>query len=272
MVAAKWRTWELSVAGWLEDAGDDARIAELQPIETLKQRLGRRLADDSGEWGLKSRATTEHQVAEVLREKIIVGALGRGQKLKQAEIAKMLGVSITPVREALRLLEAQGYVAVSAHRGAVVAPFQIEGAEELYQLRQLLETRLTREAAARMSQSDLHYLKAINHDLLTAARAGDRAACQEKNFRFHFRLYELAGQPQTLDFARILWAKYPLDMLSQMPGRQPRVFDEHVALLAALESGDPAAAAQAMEAHIASGWAEFIGTYGAGLREPAGNG
>jgi hypothetical protein len=62
---------------------------------------------------------------------LIVVASNCGQKLKQAEIAKMLGVSITPVREALRLLEAQGYVAVTAHRGAVVAPFIIEGAVEL---------------------------------------------------------------------------------------------------------------------------------------------
>ena len=69
-------------------------------------------------------------------------------------------------------------------------------------------------------------------DALTLARVTP----QDRVAR-HFRLYELAGQPQTLDFARILWAKYPLDMLSQMPGRQPRVFDEHVALLAALESG-----------------------------------
>jgi DNA-binding GntR family transcriptional regulator len=229
----------------------------LEPLEISK----RRLADSGGTWALKARVTTEHQIAEVLREKIIVGVLARGQKLKQAEIARMLDVSITPVREALRLLEAQGYVAVSAHRGAVVAPFQIEGAAELYQLRQLLETRLTLEATRRMTADDLDGLKAINHDLLAAARAGDRAACREKNFRFHFRFYELAGQPQTLDFVRMLWARYPLDMLSQVPGRQPRVFDEHVALLAELERGDPDAAAAAMAAHIDSGWQEFLANY-----------
>ncbi len=236
-------------------------MPDLQPLQPLEKISKRRLSDDSGDWAMKSRETAERQIAEVLREKIIVGVLARGQKLKQAEIAKMLGVSITPVREALRLLEAQGYVSVSAHRGAVVAPFLIDGAEELYQLRQLLETRLTLEAARRMTSNDLHVLKSINHDLLTAARSGDRAACQEKNYRFHFRLYELAGQPQTLDFVRILWAKYPLDMLSQMPGRQPRVFDEHVTLLEVLERGDAEAAARAMGGHIATGWAEFRANY-----------
>ena len=147
-------------------------MPDLQPLQPLAKISKRRLSDDSGDWAMKSRETAERQIAEVLREKIIVGVLARGQKLKQAEIAKMLGVSITPVREALRLLEAQGYVSVSAHRGAVVAPFLIDGAEELYQLRQLLETRLTLEAARRMTSNDLHVLKSINHDLLTAARSG----------------------------------------------------------------------------------------------------
>ena len=114
----------------------------LEPLDPLPGRrsgeIVERLADSGTEWALRSKVTVEHQIAEVLREKIIVGEIARGQKLKQAEIAKMLGVSITPVREALRLLEAQGYVAVSAHRGAVVAPFLIEGAEELYELRMIL--------------------------------------------------------------------------------------------------------------------------------------
>ena len=129
-------------------------MIDLQSLERLP-RAGRAapIGEDSGAWELKSKATVERQIAEVLREKIIVGVIARGQKLKQAEIARLLGVSITPVREALRLLEAQGYVAVKAHRGAVVSPFVVEGAEELYELRQALESRLTREAARRMTSS-----------------------------------------------------------------------------------------------------------------------
>jgi DNA-binding GntR family transcriptional regulator len=186
-------------------------MASLQPLDRLPGREDRqrKLADDSGDWVLRSKTTVEHQIAEVLREKIIVGSIARGQQLKQAEIAKMLGVSITPVREALRLLEAQGYVVVRAHRGAVVSPFIIEGAEELYQLRLALETRLAREAAERMTPTDLNVLKALNHDLLAAVRSHTRSSLQEKNFRFHFRFYERANRPQTIDFVRVLWAKYP---------------------------------------------------------------
>ena len=87
--------------------------------------------------------TKEQQVAEFLREGILAGEFARGQKLKQAAIAKRLDISITPVREAMKLLEAEGYIHVSAHRGAVVAPFQIERVDELFQLRLSMEGRLT---------------------------------------------------------------------------------------------------------------------------------
>jgi DNA-binding GntR family transcriptional regulator len=173
----------------------------------------------------------------------------------------LLGVSITPVREALRLLEAQGYVAVRAHRGAIVAPFVVEGAEELYELRQVLETRLTLEAARRMTLVDLNDLKVLNHDFFAALKSQSRPSLQEKNFRFHFRLYGIAGQPQTMDFVRMLWAKYPLEMLTKMPGRQTRVFQEHATVLSALERNDPEGAVAAMRVHIKTGWEEFLANY-----------
>jgi len=95
--------------------------------------------------------TKEGQVAEFLRDQIMSGRLVRGQKLKQAELAKMLNLSITPVREALKLLEAEGYVTGSSHRGAIVAQLEVERIDELYELRCDLEMRLIREAVKRVT-------------------------------------------------------------------------------------------------------------------------
>ncbi|MCC7274795.1 MAG: GntR family transcriptional regulator [Alphaproteobacteria bacterium] len=211
--------------------------------------------------------TKESQVAEFLRERIISGYFARGQKLKQAEIAQMLDLSITPVREALKLLEAQGYVLGSSHRGAVVAPFQVGEAEELFDLRLLLETRLTLEASRRIDPAAIGALEAINQEIARAARRHDNDAVRSANFRFHFRLYEIAGQAQTLHFVRILWAKYPFDLLTVMPRRQFGVRDEHRAILEALRAGDPDAAARSMQDHIRSGWEMFKRHY---PEQPAG--
>lgn len=205
--------------------------------------------------------TKEGQVAEFLRERIISGYFARGQKLKQAEIAQMLDLSITPVREALKLLEAQGYVVGSSHRGAVVAPFQLGEAEELYELRRVIETRLTRAAARVMGPADIQALEDLNGEILAAAERGDNDAARRANFRFHFRLYEAARRPQALHFVRILWAKYPFDLLTVMPRRQFAVADEHRGILDALHAGDVAGVTRAMGAHIDSGWRSFCRHY-----------
>ena len=201
--------------------------------------------------------TKENQVADFLRERIIWGFFPRGQKLKQAEIAEMLDISITPVREALKLLEAEGYVVGTSHKGSVVAPFQLERTEELLQLRVLLELRLTKAALAVITPAVLDSLDALNGKIVRASEVNDRDETRRSNYRFHFLLYELSNQPQTLHFARVLWAKYPFDLLTAMPNRLPRVASEHEDFLARARAGNTRGALKAMQVHIENGWVEF---------------
>jgi DNA-binding GntR family transcriptional regulator len=207
------------------------------------------------------KGTKENRVADFLRERIIWGFFSRGQKLKQAELAEMLNISITPVREALKLLEAEGYVVGTSHKGVVVAPFQLERTEELLQLRVLLELRLTKAALPALTPAVLDRLDALNVQTQDAARISDRDASRRSNYRFHFLLYELADQPQTLHFVRVLWAKYPFDLLTAMPNRLPRVASEHDDFLARARAGDTRGALKAMQFHIENGWHEFKRIY-----------
>lgn len=201
--------------------------------------------------------TKENQVADFLRERIIWGFFSRGQKLKQAEIAEMLDISITPVREALKLLEAEGYVVGTSHKGSVVAPFQLERTEELLQLRVMLELRLTQAALAVITPEALDRLDALNAETVRASEINDRDMTRRSNYRLHFLLYELANQPQTLHFVRVLWAKYPFDLLTAMPNRLPRVASEHAEFLAMARAGNKRGALKAMQYHIENGWGEF---------------
>ncbi len=207
--------------------------------------------------------TKEQQVAEFLRESILGGVFARGQKLKQAEIAKRLDISITPVREALKLLEAEGYIKVLAHRGAVVAPFQIERVDELYQLRLAMEPKLTLAATKLLTDKDIEELTAIDGLIHQAAHRKDlESARRAYNFRFHFRLYECADLPQTLHFVRVVWAKYPFDMIGALPNRGEQVVNEHEKIMQALQARDGRAAMRAMQAHIESGHRLFKSNYG----------
>ncbi|HVY99774.1 MAG TPA: GntR family transcriptional regulator [Dongiaceae bacterium] len=222
-----------------------------------------------GGWAMPPIQTKEQQVAEILREKIFAGVFRRGQKLKQAEIAKMLDISITPVRAALKLLEAQGYVRVTAHRGAVVAPFQISEVDELFSLRVDLEAKLTLAAAKRATPTDVRMLSVLNDDLGRAIDRDSRELVRSSNFRFHFRLYELANLPQTLEFVRILWAKYPFDLLGSIPRVPEYATTEHAEIIAALERKDARAAMRAMQSHIELGHQAFKAAYSLSGRDAA---
>jgi DNA-binding GntR family transcriptional regulator len=201
--------------------------------------------------------TKEEQVADYLREGIIAGRFPRGARLKQQEIATLLNTSITPVREALKLLEAEGYVSGDSYRGAVVAPFDIQASTETLNLRILLETQLVRGAVEQATAADIAELKVLAEAFASAFDAGDNEAARAANYRFHHRMFEVARMPQTLHFVQILWARYPFDLINQLKGRVSRAASEHDDLLQAFIARDVAAAMLATRQHIEAGWLEL---------------
>jgi DNA-binding GntR family transcriptional regulator len=198
--------------------------------------------------------TKEEQVADYLREGIISGMFPRGSRLKQAEIAERLQLSITPVREALKMLEAEGYVTGDSYRGASVVPFDPSASEEVLELRLMLESRLLRGAAEKMTSQDFAELRTLANEFAQAFEVGDRAGARGVNYRFHRRLYSIAAMPQTLHFVQILWARYPFDLINAVAGRGPEAAKEHDDILQALLDNDLSAAMVAMRKHIESGW------------------
>ncbi|MCB2074578.1 MAG: GntR family transcriptional regulator [Novosphingobium sp.] len=199
----------------------------------------------------------EETVADFLREGIISGRYARGERLKQQEIADLLQTSITPVREALKLLEAEGYVTADNYRGATVAPFDIEASREVLELRILLETKLVRCAVEKATSEDIAELKVLAAEFARAFDAGDNEAARAANYRFHHRMFEIAAMPQTLHFVQILWARYPFDLINRLKGRVTRAAEEHDDMLGAIIAGDAAAAMLATRQHIEAGWQEL---------------
>ncbi len=198
--------------------------------------------------------TKEEQVADYLRERIISGVYARGSRLKQAEIAEELKLSITPVREALKLLEAEGYVSGDSYRGARVVPFDPTASAEILQLRLMLEAQLVRGAVDKATGKDIEELRALAKDFETAFEAGDRASARGINYRFHRRMYDIAAMPQTLHFVQILWARYPFDLINAVSGRGKDAVAEHDEILQAFAEGDASSAVLSMRKHIESGW------------------
>ncbi|MFT4025220.1 MAG: GntR family transcriptional regulator [Novosphingobium sp.] len=208
--------------------------------------------------------TKEEQVADFLREGIIAGRFPRGTRLKQQEIATLLNTSITPVREALKLLEAEGYVAGDSFKGSIVAPFDIAASTETLNLRILLETQLVKGAVERANAAEIDELRGLAREFATAFDAGDNETARAANYRFHHRMFEIARMPQTLHFVQILWARYPFDLINQLKGRVSRASAEHDELMHAFIAGDASAAMLATRQHIEAGWLELRDSVEAG--------
>jgi DNA-binding GntR family transcriptional regulator len=198
--------------------------------------------------------TKEEYVADFLREGILAGDIPRGTRLKQADLAHELGLSITPVREALKLLAAQGYVLAPTHRGALVAAFELSAGAEVMELRTLLETRLTVAAMRCMTLGEMEQMQRLAQAFERVHEAGDTNAARGANYRFHRFLYSLAKQPLSFHVVQVLWAKYPFDLICRIGGRIGRSVDEHARIIDAVVSRNEEAAAAAIREHIHTGW------------------
>jgi DNA-binding GntR family transcriptional regulator len=205
--------------------------------------------------------TKEERVADYLREGIISGKFPRGSKLRQAQIAEMTGTSITPVREAIKLLEAEGFILGASHRGATVAPFDINATEEVVDLRVTLECKLALRAMQRLTEEQVQELRDLQEQLEAAAARGDRGAVRSINYRFHEVLYLAADLPQALRFVRTLWARYPFDLINKLDSRIERASREHREMLSAILVRDESALLSALRTHIRAGWDEFKASY-----------
>jgi len=205
--------------------------------------------------------TKEERVADYLREGIISGRFPRGSKLKQAEIAEMISTSITPVREAIKLLEAEGFILGSSHKGAVVAPFDINATEEIVDLRTTLECKLALRALPKLSQENIAELSELQRQIEEAAAKCDRETVRVVNYRFHELLYAAADLPLTQRFVRTLWARYPFDLINRLENRIERASKEHREMLSAIITRDESAMLSALREHIRAGWEEFKANY-----------
>jgi DNA-binding GntR family transcriptional regulator len=201
--------------------------------------------------------TKEEFVTRRLREMVIAGMLAPGARLRQQQLALELGVSATPVREALRRLVSEGYLTSSPHVGVAVARPDIRHSEEIYEVRQRLEGYLAGLATARMKRDRSVLLRQLNDEFWQACQRQEYVTARLLNYRFHHLVWEAADRPVTLGMVEALWAKFPFDILAHSPGRPRRTVEEHERLIVALESGDAKSAEASIVDHIASGRHDF---------------
>ncbi|MDQ7910389.1 GntR family transcriptional regulator [Phytohabitans sp. ZYX-F-186] len=198
--------------------------------------------------------TVQERVKLALREAITSGDLAPGAKLHQASIAKSMHVSVTPVREALRDLAAEGLIALDAHRGARVRLIELDEFLEIRQLMEFMEPLCARLAAERVTDTELATLHAIQDQLERVTAASDYLPL---NADFHDYMTTAAKAPRLaaiLAPLRVASRVVIMTALGTVPSRVEQGIEEHRPILAALSRRDGDAAAEATLRHLAPTW------------------
>lgn len=194
--------------------------------------------------------TKSAYAASVLRDALANGTYGAGERLTAARLAKELGLSMTPVREALIELANEGLVEISPHRGARVAEIGPMQLSEVYQARSILEPAATRIAVPQLDAKAIAELRRLHGEFVAAAERRDAAALLSINETFHFTIYDAAASPLLNRLIRTVWSSSPNDTFRLIPGRAERSVKEHTAILRALGSGNAKRAEDLMRSHI----------------------
>jgi len=205
---------------------------------------------------LSKRALYE-EVAELLRQRIYSRELAPGSWIDELRIAEELGISRTPMREALKVLATEGLVTMKVRRGAYVTEVSEQDLREVYELLALLESDAAATLCQRVNSEELAELEALHVQLELAARAGTggRERFFELNETFHRRMLELAGnrwRAQTVADLRKVMKLNRQGSLAKS-GRIEQSLTEHRAILDALLARDAPLAAQRVREHFASG-------------------
>jgi phosphonate utilization transcriptional regulator len=191
-------------------------------------------------------------VQEEIERRILAGELPAGSKLNEAAIADLLGVSRGPVREAFRALEESGLVRLEKNRGVFVRRVDVAEADQIYELRAVLEEFVGHRVAQAVTPEIARELAARVERMERAAARGDVDGYYQANLGFHDRLVELAGNAKLLGVYRRLVNELNLfrhATLAQL-GTLPVSTREHREIVKRIAAGEAAAAGRALHEHV----------------------
>lgn len=216
--------------------------------------------------------TASNYVASEIRAEILNGGFRLGSRLDQQALAERFGVSVIPVREGLKRLEAEGLVRISPRRGAFVAELSLQELTEISWIRERLEDLAVRLAARHLNDRRLRELEELNARM--ARMAGDvrSSVWGGLNRDWHFKIYAAGESELLVQLIGVLWDRTSLyrEVLAVSQDIRRTSVAQHAEVLRRLRAGDASGAARRMRQHIRRGTRDMR-TAEAGLRTDKGD-
>lgn len=198
-------------------------------------------------------------VTRLLRLMITEGELQPGEKIVEQTLCERFGVSRTPLREALKVLAAEGLVHLLPRRGAVVAQITAAEIEELFPVMGALEALAGKLALDRISEADMARLTRLHEGMMASFHRGDEKSYIKINREIHEAIFEIAGNgPLTSMYQQLLSKTHLARFLARKTRRQwERAVGDHERIMAAFGKRDPQALGEILYAHMVETAAEI---------------
>ncbi|MGW1347030.1 GntR family transcriptional regulator [Kribbella sp. NPDC002412] len=190
------------------------------------------------------------QVLAELRRRIVDGDYAQGERLTETRLADDFGVSRNPVREALRVVEAEGFVQILPRRGAVVVTLDEVAVRDLFAVREQLETLAAGLAAERATPRDVERLRRLLAEASEATEAKDFDRVAELNSAFHRTVITISGNRWLLSISAAMYHHVHWVFRVGAAQRAPHSWEEHIRLVDAIAAGDREAASTAARLHV----------------------
>jgi DNA-binding GntR family transcriptional regulator len=207
------------------------------------------------------RRTLALEVADNLRDMILTGELAPGSRTTQDELARLLGVSTMPVREALLRLAAEGFVESTPNRSFTVTRTSREDVRDIYWMHSMLAGELTKRACERVDDRLLQTLEDLAAQCSEALAAGDTNALGTTNWEFHRTINQAADAPKLLIFLRSSLRFIPRSFYFHLPSWGLPSEADHREIVEAFRRHDPEAARAAAEKHVRDAGEVLIQTF-----------
>ena len=191
-------------------------------------------------------------VFNTLREAILKGELQPGERLMELQLASKLGVSRTPIREAIRMLEQEGLAVTMPRKGAEVARMTLKDMEDVLEVREALDELAARIACAKINDEQLENLKSIRDEFKKSLDSGDVKKIAEEDVRFHDAIYEATDNAKLIALTnniREQMYRHRVEYLKDQ-NNYPILIAEHDAIVNALEQRDKEMVTAEMHTHV----------------------
>lgn len=195
------------------------------------------------------------KIYEILRNAILKGQLNPGERLIQEDIAKNLGVSRMPVREAVKQLAAEGYVTFEPYKGAIVKEFTLKEIEELYFLRAKFEPIAAAESLKFITPAITAELASLNEQM---KKTPNTNVYVQLNIQFHRLLIQDCPWEKLNTIIQNLWTGFPQQTPHLLPNQVQTSIQEHDHIVLAIQSNDYTLACQLLEQHISRAGQDVI--------------